>query len=295
MLSSAFSALNDRLDSKFLTAYVLPAFVAVLGGFGLLAALAGLEHVTAWVYDLDSVKQSLAVIILVGTIVMVAFLLRALTRPVAILFVGSALPGPVAAWSTRRQRRSRDLLERNGKKRSVEPAYPRDPDEIQPTLLGNVLAAATDYPRLVYAMDGAFWWPRLTPLLPGSFQDSLGAAQAPMMGLLNLSVVFATLAFAALAVLGVAASHWTIAFVLFVAGLAASRLCYQGAAGQALELSSLIRVAFDLYRHEILAQMELAIPADLATERALWQHMSDELHTLEGTPGTASSRQGAAT
>ena len=62
------------------------------------------------------------------------------------------------------------------------------------TLFGNVLAAAGDHPRLAYGMVGAVWWPRLLPLLPAEFRTSVGVAQAPMMALVNLSVVFAVLA-----------------------------------------------------------------------------------------------------
>jgi hypothetical protein len=59
VLSSALSALTERADSKFLTAYWLPAFVAVLGWLGMLAALAGPGPFVDWVKDLDSVELEL--------------------------------------------------------------------------------------------------------------------------------------------------------------------------------------------------------------------------------------------
>src|SRR5215207_740060 len=103
MLSSALSALTERVDSKFLTAYWLPAFVAGLGWLGMLAALAGPGQMDNWVNDLDSVEQSLAVLILLLMVTMLAFVFRALTRTIAETFAGAFLPRVVAAWSRRGQ------------------------------------------------------------------------------------------------------------------------------------------------------------------------------------------------
>ena len=67
----------------------------------------------------------------------------------------------------------------------LQQSFPRDEAAMRPTLLGNILAAAADYPRFVYAMNGALWWPRLSPLVPVDYHDTLGGTQAPMMALLN--------------------------------------------------------------------------------------------------------------
>ena len=101
VLSSVVGALSDRLDTKFLTAYWLPAFFAVLGGFGLLVAVVGVLELEEWVSELDSVEQSLGTLIVVLLITMLAFSLRALALPIAAIFIGSAPPKSVAAWSTR--------------------------------------------------------------------------------------------------------------------------------------------------------------------------------------------------
>jgi hypothetical protein len=37
-----------------------------------------------------------------------------------------------------------------------------------------VLATAAECPKQVYTSNGLLWWPRLAPLVPGSFQDMLG-------------------------------------------------------------------------------------------------------------------------
>jgi hypothetical protein len=292
VFASALSALSGRLDSKFLTAYWLPAFVAVLGGLGILAVLVGPEQMDAWVYELDSVEQTIGALILLLLMTMLAFVLRALSRPITVFFAGDALPLSMAEWSTRGQLRVRNKVAQRlgvtiGRTESISSArqqvqwlarsFPLDDTQMQPTLFGNVLAAASEHPWLAYAMAGGVWWPRLSPLLPSEFQDILAGAQAPMMGLLNLSVVFTALALGGAAVLGFVGANWPLAAVVLAVGLLLSWLCYRAGVSQAAELGTNLRVAFDLYRYDILSQLGLEHPADLTAERALWQRLTDQM------------------
>jgi hypothetical protein len=64
---------------------------------------------------------------------------------------------------------------------------------------------------------------------------------------------------------------------------------YQAATNQAMEVSGQIRVAFNLYRHEILKQLGLDVPATAVAERALWQTLTQE---LLGQPVDAAPRGG---
>jgi hypothetical protein len=292
MLGSALSALSDRLDSKFLTAYWLPAFVAVFGWFGILTVIVGPSRMEDWVYNLGSVEQTIAVLVILLAITMAAFVLRALSRPISEAFAGAALPKPVADWSARAQRRAKTRIARaleaapgadassdsaQQVRRWLDRVYPTDDADVQPTLLGNVFATAAEYPQLVYTMQGLLWWPRLVPLVPGAFSDMLGGAQAPMMALLNLCIVFASLALGGGLVLALAGGHWVAALVTLVGGLVLARLCYRAAVSQAAELGSMLRVGFDLYRHEILRQMDLEIPTDLDAERAIWHRLTAQM------------------
>jgi hypothetical protein len=297
VLSSAISALSGRLDSKFLTAYWLPAFVAVLGGIGILGGLVGFRQVDAWLSSRDSVAQSLSALVVLLLITMLAFVLRALTRPIVEIFGGTALPRGVAAWFTRGQIRVKTDSARLLGAASTSPeslaatrqatlwltqVFPQDEADMMPTLFGNILATAAEHPHRAYGMVGALWWPRLSPLLPPSFQELLGGAQAPMMGLLNLSVVFFTLALVGAATLGLAGGQWVAAVVVLVGAVLLSRLCYRAAVSQAEDLGSMLRVAFDLYRSAILQQMGVEHPSDLAAERALWQRLTNTLIDLPG-------------
>jgi hypothetical protein len=227
---------------------------------------------------------------------MLAFVLRALSRPITEVFAGAALPRAVAEWSTRGQLKAK---KRTAQVIGVEPdrwptgasareetewlnrVFPLDDAETRPTLFGNVMATAAEHPRLAYMMEGLLWWPRLAPLVPGSFYDMIGGAQAPTMALLNLSVVLTALALGGALTLALSGAHGIAAVVVLVGGLFLGRLSYRAAVSQASELGSLIRVGFDLYRHEILRQMDLDIPADLEAERALWNRLTAQVLGLQ--------------
>jgi hypothetical protein len=198
----------------------------------------------------------------------------------------------VAAWSTRGQQQAQSRAQRllggtaNGSsvpplrdqvRRLVEQRYPQDETALRPTRLGNMLATGAEYPWIVYAMDGVFWWPHLSPSLPSFMSDTLDGAQARLMGLLNLSLVFGVIACEAVVVLGLVGQQWTTALGVAIAGGVLAWLGYHGAVSQALEVTTQIRAAFNLYRQEILKQMGLAIPDTLAAERALWQTLTQEL------------------
>jgi hypothetical protein len=292
VLATALSVICGSLDSKFLTAYWLPAFAAVFGGFGVLVVIVGGEQIDDWIYNLDSVEQTLAVLLLVLLVSMLAFVLRAISRPMIEIFAGDALPRVVADWSTRGQLRVKRRLEQRSEAKPAAAAsvlspqqmaawlrrdFPLDDAETQPTLFGNVLAIAAEHPRLAYAMEGLLWWPRLSPVVPVDFQDQLAGAQAPMMSLLNLSLVFTLLALGGAVTLVLAGGHWVAAIVTLLLCLLLARLCYRAAVSQASELASLLSVSFDLYRHEVLRQMDLDVPTDLEAERELWRQLTVQL------------------
>jgi hypothetical protein len=61
-MSTAIGTRTDRVGATFLTAFWLPAFVPVLAGLGMGAALVGPDQVGVWATDLDAVEQRLAVL-----------------------------------------------------------------------------------------------------------------------------------------------------------------------------------------------------------------------------------------
>jgi hypothetical protein len=306
VLSATITALTNRIDAQFFIAYWLPAFFGVLGSLGLLAARIGSDQLGATIETLDSVQQSLALLIGALVTTMLAFVLRALTLPIAEIFAGVTVPGFVADRLTRTQIRARNKAARSvdsspgqvkalpaSSHRASAPVmyYPQAEGEMQPTVFGNILAAAADHPRLVYSMDGAVWWPRLMPLLPAEFKKTLGEAQAPMIALLNMSVVFAALALVGSGILALGSTLWSDAVILLVGGLILSRLCYLAAVSQVAQVARLMQVAFDLYRHAILKQMDLTLPSNLKAERGLWNQLTHQVLAGSAADGEASTDQ----
>ena len=308
MIDYTLSSLSERLDGSFLTASLLPAFFAVLGNIALFTVLVGPDALAAWLYNLSSFEETIVTVIILVVIMMVGVLLRALSFVTVGFFVGELVPRSVAAWSTRGQQRARSRAQsllgddansssahplREQVRRLVAQRYPQDETALRPTRLGNTLAAGAEYPWTIYAMDGLLWWSHLTPVLPSYVSDPMEGAQARLLGLLNLSLVFGVIACEAVVVLGLVGQQWTAALGVAVAGGVLAWLGYHAAVSQALEVTSQIRVAFNLYRQEILKQMGLAIPKTMAEERALWHTLTQELLGLP--PAAAPTGDGTET
>jgi hypothetical protein len=124
------------------------------------------------------------------------------------------------------------------------------------------------------------------------FLEGLRALETPMRMLLNLSLVSIYLACLAGAV-GMTHQDMLAAGTGLAVGLFFAIVCYQAAIAQAVELVRSIWVGFDLYRFEILKQLNEELPTTLEAERALWARLGQRLHPLiaplPATPKTATS------
>ena len=308
MLTHALSTSGSRIDSKFVAAYVLPAFVGFLGSVAILFVVFGPEQFNTWRQVLDSVEKTLGAVFVIMTILMAAFFLRTFNRPIAEAFAGRAMPRIMAAWATEGQRRARRIqpdteiphvpaaTSTAAKVRSLpREEFPALDANLQPTRFGIVLASAAEHPKSAYLMEATLCRPRLQPLLPGSFRSELNSVQSPMMAMLNLCLVFAALGSMGGLLLGFFGGSWTSAIAVLVGRLLISWICYRAALRQAVEFATTVQVGFDLYRHETLRMMDLAIPADLAAKRGLWHQLTSTLYGIDlgpkpaGTPGNVAS------
>jgi hypothetical protein len=285
---SALSDATDRLDPKMLVSYVLPALVATSAGVGILALLIGPPLLDAWVNDLDGFDQLGFGVLFLGVTAILALFLKAMRRPILHFFAGDALPQPVADWAIRLEHhatlRADQMMQTAGEFGSDVPlrrwqsmldhAVPLESRHRRPTRFGNMLANMEDHTAVIHGMDYWLWWPRLAPLLPETMRDFAAAESANMTGLLNLSLVWAAIALAGAAALGLIGSRWSTAVAVLVAGLLLSWVSYRAAIREGAEAARHIHAAFDLYRHEILKHMGLDIPADAEAERALWQRLT---------------------
>jgi len=152
--------------------------------------------------------------------------------------------------------------------------YPRNPLLLKPTKLGNVLAAE-EYSMQLYKLDAVIWWPRLAPLLPDTFRAQVDVALIPMLAVLNLGLVFTLIALIGGGSAILLGPNWFLFIISFIGGFFFARASYMAAVSQAVDYGNWIRVAFDLYRHEILKQMHIPIPDNLVEETLLWTSLNN--------------------
>jgi hypothetical protein len=214
----------------------------------------------------------------------------------------------VGRWRASRQRKRADLLEqtrerarlltRQAREAGVRDHLPREFDlllnsagqqrssfpvktsSILPTRLGNVIRAFEGYPKLKYGIDAIMLWPRLAQKLPKETAETLDAAKMSFDFMLNCSVLAAVAALAE-AVTGIIRQHplhssgagpWLVATAIF---LVLAYLFYLGAINRAASWGTEVKVAFDLFRLDLLSSLgyktEISGPAE---ERALWDEIS---------------------
>lgn len=288
---SALTDITDQIDPKFVISYWIPALVATLGTSIVWSLTMGVDLMDIWANSLDSVEQIVMLGGMLGVPTVLAFVFKAMRRPVLQLFMGTSLPRPVAEWGIRRQLRAKDnayqmilasddqvpyfFIHNAGQ--SLERRYPQSSARAMPTRFGNVTANLEEYTHSMHGIDHSLWWPRLAPLLPGEMAEITATEVASTMGLLNLSLVWAILGLGGAALLGSVGGLWTTALPVLVVGLVLAWLCYRAAVAQAAEAGRHLHAAFDLYRHEILKQLDLDIPSNREAEIALWENLSRQM------------------
>jgi hypothetical protein len=298
MLGTFLDKLSSFFDQRFIVIYWGPTFV-VLGLAALLAgALSGPAGAFAWWARLNTAQQALLGVVALLVITVLAFLLGALTTPIVRLYEGYWPEWGLTRWARGRQQAA--LQDRVAKLAALDlkppprtPAedrtyldaqytryhyFPREKADVRPTRLGNVLVAAEDYPRQIYAMDAVLWWPRIAPLLPDAFRTQVDDALTPMLALLNLSSMLILLALASFAgIFAALATHrwWWLALITAIGSPVLAWGCYAAAVSQAIDYATLIRVGFDLYRQDILKQMHIPLPDNLKEERHVWAALNE--------------------
>ncbi len=269
MLGTFLEKVGGLFDRRFIVAYWSPLFI----GFGLAGGLVVVTHGLPVVFDWW-VKLSVEehVVLGVGSLLAVtilAYVLDALTVPLVRFYEGY--------WPWKWLTRLTTLWQKTRKARRAASAkpyeVPRNPALLRPTGIGNVLAAAEEYPYQLYRQDAVIWWPRLVTLLPESFRSQLDTALTPLLALLNLSMILTLLAVGGGVSLLLTDRHWWWVSV-FIGGLVLARACYIAAVNQAVDYGQFVRVAFDLYRHDILKQIHVPVPDNLVEERLLWDALN---------------------
>lgn len=146
------------------------------------------------------------------------------------------------------------------------------PDHLlQPTALGNVLAAMEDGAGRAYGLDAVTAWPRLYPILGEQTKALIDDRRDALDAAVRMAVTMAVTAIASLVLL--LWSGWWLLLVLMPLSVAV--LAYNGAVQAALAYAETVYVAFDLHRADLLTALRMDPPAQQDAERILNEQWCD--------------------
>ncbi len=159
--------------------------------------------------------------------------------------------------------------------------YPDDEVHVLPTAFGNVLRAFEVYSREVYGADAIPLWPRLAAVVPKDYAAQVSGARAQVDCFVNVAVLAAGLALAAIAVAVVNAADGPIASpdmvrCLVVVGVSVpvSLFAYRWALACAAMWGETVKAAFDCYLPVLAKQLGYDVPPTEAERRAFWEQFS---------------------
>lgn len=159
--------------------------------------------------------------------------------------------------------------------------YPTSRLPFLPTKLGNVIASFEDYPHGQYGMDAVTLWPRFVPILTQvKYSLYLEREKANLDFLLNLCLAllfFCIELFLTGFLFAQDMKGWLIAigFLLVII-----YLFYLTSITGASGWGTTVRVAFDLYRYELLAALNGYVPKDHEQEKQIWLSFSSTYRDL---------------
>ena len=194
----------------------------------------------------------------------------------------------------------------------AELSIPLRADDLMPTRLGNVLRASEQYPEKYGLTAGIETWSRLATLLPPNMANALEEKNNNMLFLLNSSLLSYFMGVFAFGTWGICKINQSCSTTLgivrafgvkdglssYLKGFAENEYlllgCFWILVGYILYVLSipvaktiglLIRSSFDLYRFDLLKQLNYSIPSTFSQERKAWGKISDFIVT-GGSLGT---------
>lgn len=152
--------------------------------------------------------------------------------------------------------------------------FPSRPGMVLPTRLGNTIAAFEDYPRTRYGMDSIVLWGRLVPLLKEKqFLEFVSQEKSVFDFLLNTSLVVVCLGLELSYLCLFLGKCWLSAPILLLT-FVAFLILYNGMIVAARQWGTTVRVAFDLYRHDLSQRLGLRPTKSFKKEVKRWRAVS---------------------
>lgn len=166
----------------------------------------------------------------------------------------------------RRLDATRALSER--RERQAQLLLPDFASDVRSTRLGNILAAAADYPESAYGIETAIIMPRLLPLLDAkdASVERFQSADSSLTLLLLFSfwsAVWTVLGAIALLVFG---GSWWLFPVVVIGGPLLWWLGKEGAEAQAFAYGEALKAVFDLKRHVLASEYGFNLKGSLAPQ-----------------------------
>lgn len=163
--------------------------------------------------------------------------------------------------------------------------FPPASKPILPTRLGNTLIAFEYYPYLRYGINGPVLWPRLVHILDkNGFITYVEREKSAIDFLLNLIVITTVLG---LECIGFAARFLQPVWLIGTAvAIAIVTVAYHTLIANAVYWGNMVKVAFDLYRHDLREALLVRKPDRLDDEKRLWENLSKFLAANQSPPPT---------
>ena len=186
--------------------------------------------------------------------------------------------------------------------KNIERIFPIQANLLMPTRFGNILLTSELYPEEKYAMNSIALWTRLIHVMPKHFKDLMEEKNNQLIFLLNSSLLSYLISFIsfAVAILGlpcqifvgayicasvssaspfylrgflqVAPSEYLLVGILFAF---IGYFVYWLSLPTAEAFGLLVRSGFDLYRFDLLHQMNYKLPKNSEEEKNLWRGISE--------------------
>ena len=287
MLVDALDAVAGYLDRRLVLTVLLPTLVFWSALVLLIGGHVGWHRVLTWWQGLAGAQQWLLLIAAGAGAIFFASLLSVFTGSLTRLYEGyweAYWPGRLLARVGKavQRRRHRGLDPNNARHYAIRYyLFPRRPEDLLPTRLGNALKAAEQYPSDEgrYGIDAVFFWPRLYMVLPEAMRDSLQNVRSSLDLTLITSALGWLYALTACCFLAVAgAANWYLWPAAVGGGVLVALAAYRGVVRSAVTYGELIRIAFDLYRGDLLTQLGYTAPTSLAQEQVLWRNLGKQMY-----------------
>lgn len=158
--------------------------------------------------------------------------------------------------------------------------FPSESHRLLPTEVGNTLAAFEQYSQKRYGIDSISVWPRMIPILDkNGFASYVEKEKASFDFLLNLLVILVILS---LEFIGLSLLQLSVKWLLWLTlTVPLAYLAFKTLTTNALYWGDMVKVAFDLFRHDLREALLFRTPDSLEEEKQMWEEISAFIATNE--------------